>query len=646
MIFLRRISNSVRALFGQGLTPLNRVKTQITRLRTNNIFTQAGQNMKSMQGRLNYYTRLPQRYLGISSKSNGGKFADGKDDPDDPNSREDNAELHMQELGGNAEMLHWQQIRLRRGRDTVSPAQHTQVHLWDRMSGQHDIVHVGFGSGRTQVQHLVNGEMLLFTQAMPDKAKTENAIIVSTLSPDVKLNGQPLEGSTFLPHGSEMNVKGRRYHVDLQVNERLTPEAYVDAAWETNIGLVRRDNQDAIGLHQSDGLYLFAVADGVGSGYGGDKMSEFTINYLLSAFDLNHYKAVKWEDVLDKAVRNANTEIRNFLRTLQQHGGTTLTTLIIEGWTATILHVGDSRLYLMRNRILEQITPDHVAEIPADDASTSQIAETRLVLTKALGKADRIEPDLWTLQLQPGDRLLLCTDGITGRVPDEELSDILRDVSLRNVPHHLVTLSNERNNTDNASAVVLDILNERNSGKPWEAKSEPRVYVGGVGQLLQLKKIEKTGTEQQRKENKEVSDDDENGIGCGCVVLSLLLIALLALMLWGSGFPNTFLDADASVQAGQVELLEISSTPTVEITTDLVPTSTETISATLIIHTQEATVTAIRRPSVTPDSAQLIITLFPTQIPSVQMNIITIVTPTESLALEVTSTVRPANPPR
>src|SRR5690606_7279880 len=230
----------------------------------------------------------------------------------------------------------------------------------------------------------------------------------------------------------------------------------------------RRENEDAIGIYHSQDRYLFAIADGVGSGYGGDKMSEFTINYLLSAFDMNQNTDVLWEDVLSKATQHANLEVRNFLRNLKQHAGTTLTALVIEDWVATVLHVGDSRLYLLRNQILEQITQDHSEEIPVDNASTYDVVETRVVLAKAVGKADKIVPDIFKIELQAGDRLLLCTDGITSRIPDMELSDILSTKPIKNLANHLIALSNERHNTDNASAVVIDVMNTRSHTMSWD----------------------------------------------------------------------------------------------------------------------------------------------------------------------------------
>lgn len=638
MIFFRRISNSVSNFFRQGFSPLNQVKTQITRLRTNNIFTQMGQRFRMMQARFGYYADLPKRTLGISSK--GGGDDDSKNGSKDRDSLEESGELRGRELGGNVEMLHRQQMRRKQRRSTISSAQHTQVHLLDKTSGKHDILHIGFGSGRTEIQHVVNGETLIFAQATPDVAKTNNAILVSALSSDVRLNGQVLAGTEHLLQGSEMNIKGRRFHVDLQANSGFAAEAHVHTAWETDIGPARRENQDAIGIYKGQGAYLFAIADGVGSGYGGDKMSEYTINYLLSAFGLNYDKNIRWEDVLGKAVINANAEIRNFLRKLQQHAGTTLTALVIDGWTATILHVGDSRLYLLRNRLLEQLTEDHIDVVPFDDEETPDLLEIRQVLAKAVGKASHINPDLMTFQLQVGDRLLLCTDGITGQIPDDELSQVLYDVSLRDVPRHLVKLSNERKNTDNASVVAIDILNEQTPSTTWKAEAQERVYVGDVGHPVQLKKIKKTNVEQQSREKTD-NDDDENGLGCGCVVLSLLLVVSIVAMLWASGLLYTWLDSASVEQA--VEQVVVPS-QTQESGATSIPSEAENVSGTLTIQTQE-TADIVIIPSATFDSPPVTVTIAPPIVESGQVNI-EIVSPTALLSLDVTSTVRPTNPSR
>jgi protein phosphatase len=489
----------------------------------------------------------------------------------------------------------------------------------------------------------VNGETLIFAQAAPEISKSDHTILVSALSSGVKVNGQALDGTVVLPHGSEINIKGRRYRVDLQLSERLSAPAQIQAVWETDIGPARRENQDAIGIYHGDNnVYLFAVADGVGSGYSGDKMSAYTINYLLSAINLNHHKAIPWEEVLYQAIHNANTEIRNFLLNLQQHGGTTLTALVIEEWTATISHLGDSRLYLLRNKMLKQISQDHSEEIASDDISTLDKVETQFVLSKAIGKTNQVEPDLMTLKLQPDDRLLLCTDGITGRIADDELSQLLSDAPIINLARQLVQLSNQRNNTDNASAIVIDILDHQTRDMTWETKAQPRVYIGDSTHMIELKKIEKSAANKQVREETS-SDDDENGLGCSCLVLSFLIGCLILAILWGSGFLYESLGLDV---LSQNQVQESSQTPEIANTVTLIPRPTRNASEILTSPTVAALLTTEALSS-SPSALteQETVTVIPTSTGSEQISF-EIVSATALMQLEITSTVRPINPPR
>lgn len=633
MMFLQRISNSIRAMWRGALMPFSRVKTQFTQLRTNNMFTRTAQRFSIMRNRFGYYMDLPKRYLGISGKGQGQKTK--SDDKKDKARQEEDSgtSFRKYELGSNVEQMH-QRLRRKQRYSDVSVAQHTQIHLVDRTSGQQEILHLGFSSGRTKAQYTVNDEMLVFAQA-----QEENDILISSQSPDVKLNGHPLTRSTTLLQGSELNVRGRRYRVDLQVNERLGTDAFVHAVWDTDIGPVRRENEDAVGVYRDDDIYLFAVADGVGSGYSGDKMSAYAINYLLSAINLNHNKPVAWENVLYKASQNANIEVRNFLRKIQQHGGTTLTAFIMDGWVATILHVGDSRLYLLRNGILQQITQDHSEEIPSDDVETSDVVETQIRLSKAIGKTSYIEPDLMTLKLQPDDRLLLCTDGITGQIDDEELLQYLLDAPIRNLARELIEVSNERKNTDNASVVVIDILDHQTRDTEWEAKSKPRVYTGDSARLIELKKIEKSNLEKQSREQDKSSEDNENELGCSCLVLSLLITVLVLAVIWGSGFLYTWLDIETSSQRAE-QVREASPTADVVNTVTLIPRSTR--SETILT---EEVATIVLTPDAASVTEQIVATTAPNSTSLGQINI-EIVSPTMSVELGVTSTVRPTNPPR
>lgn len=636
MIFLRRFSNSIRTVINQGTRPFRNVGNQARRLRSNNIFTQGKRQLGSVQNRLKYYTRLPKKYLGISTKS--GKSAD--DDYEEKEREEHDASTdyaNIYALGSSAESLHKRQVVRRNRQKPAVMMQETQVYLLDKVSGQVEIIHLGMVSGQSQVEHVINGASVVFAQVPSDIENPDNMILVSPLSPNIKVNGQDLRETIFLPQGSELNINGRRFRVDLQSSAKLNPRAYVQAVWETNVGPVRRENEDAIGIYKSHDANLFAIADGVGSGYGGDKMSEFAINYLLSAFDLNYERDIAWDEVLSKAVQNANIEMRNFLRGLQQHAGTTLTAIVVEGWTATVLHVGDSRLYLLRNHVLEQVTQDHSEEVPVDDSTTHDVVETRVVLAKAVGKAERIDPDLLTLPLQAGDRLLLCTDGVTARIPDSELAEILTDTPSKTVAQHLINLTNERHTTDNSSVVVVDVLQQKTINSGWELSPKDRVFTGDDEHVFRYKKLEKISVKKTGTE--DTSDDDETGIGCGCVTLTLLILAFAFTILWGSGILSNWLE-DNSLNQTIEQVVAPSQAFNSENSQTEIPNTPVQLSGTLTINTSEAVIVS-PSPIITP----IIVTIAPSSTSSRNVAI-EIVSPTITQVAGETSTVRPTNPPR
>ncbi len=175
---------------------------------------------------------MPARYLGISTKRDKSR-EDEKEKQRDYDISSDYAKTYA--LGGTAERLHKKMTKRSRRQTPTAISSYTQIHLFDSMSGQREIIHLGFGSGRSQVQHMINGERLLFTQADPE-SETDHSVLFSATSPDIRVNGYPVEGTILLPQGSEINIDGRRFHVDLQTRDQLTESANIHADWGTDVG--------------------------------------------------------------------------------------------------------------------------------------------------------------------------------------------------------------------------------------------------------------------------------------------------------------------------------------------------------------------------------------------------------------------------
>jgi len=374
----------------------------------------------------------------------------------------------------------------------------TQIHLSERGTATRTVLHIGSATGASFCEFILN-------------PGTRQAIQLQFYLVDEVVHGAPLllrlasgprdttvtvDNAIAAPEapvrkGSVVSVNGRLFDVGLFAAGNLPAVTRVDAAWETNVGPVRDQNQDAIGIYQHPSAYMFTVADGVGGGFAGEEMSAFAVKYLLSVFQRNiAYEHFSWYDVYAKAFAYINAEVRNFITGAPSAGGTTLTSVFIRNWTVYVAHVGDSRVYHLRGQTFRQLTTDHNRELEREtrnrDGRPTKVRQT--ILQKAIGQRDDIDPDVETLALQPGDMLLLTTDGVTNNVSDDELYAMLTTKRLTDIPRDLVALTNERQNTDNASVIAINVLEEAYDRDVWVADPEDRVYVGGPAWYLKLQK--------------------------------------------------------------------------------------------------------------------------------------------------------------
>ncbi len=237
----------------------------------------------------------------------------------------------------------------------------------------------------------------------------------------------------------------------------------------TDVGLVRSNNQDQFLV--SPGLY--AVADGMGGHAAGEVASLTAIKALQAAFAASGEHSA---EALESAAKAANRAVWEQART--NRGmlgmGTTLVALAVvehgDGTNAlAVAHIGDSRLYLLREGALRQVTVDHslVQELVDDgQISPAQAAvhPQRHVLTRALGVEPTVEVDLIDVTPRHGDRYLLCSDGLPREAADEQIAAVLARFSdPSEAAKELVTLANERGGSDNITAVVVDVLANEDS---------------------------------------------------------------------------------------------------------------------------------------------------------------------------------------
>lgn len=231
----------------------------------------------------------------------------------------------------------------------------------------------------------------------------------------------------------------------------------------TDTGVVRSVNQDYFHVDEVTQQF-FVVADGMGGHAGGQEASR------IATETIRHYLQTHWNDsvpaknLLREALKAANQAILDDQDAHPERGdmGTTAVILIYrqeEWWCA---HVGDSRLYRLRDRQLEQITADHtwVGRAMRSGDITPEQAKThpwRHVLSQCLGRRELYEMDIQPLEVVAGDRVLICSDGLTEEVSDEEITAILgQEGPCEILAQTLINAAKKNGGSDNITVVVLE----------------------------------------------------------------------------------------------------------------------------------------------------------------------------------------------
>ena len=228
------------------------------------------------------------------------------------------------------------------------------------------------------------------------------------------------------------------------------------ATLRTDIGRLRRQNEDAAWFDESRAV--FAVADGMGGHLAGEVASRMAIEAVQRMAQDNACPGIA---ALREAVASAHETI---LAHAQDHiecagMGTTLSVLWLGENYAYIAHVGDSRIYRLREGSLTQITQDHslVEELVRAGLITREQARThprRNIITRALGTHGENEPDLLVTDVRDGDLFLLCTDGLTGMVTDGDIERVLRENDMETAADRLLALALDAGGRDNVTLIL------------------------------------------------------------------------------------------------------------------------------------------------------------------------------------------------
>lgn len=290
---------------------------------------------------------------------------------------------------------------------------------------------------------------------------------------------------------------------------------------KTDIGRVREGNEDSYFVDSP----MFAVADGMGGHLAGDVASATAVEVIReSSQSTDNIDAEALAEMLRAANRaiwekaGSDSNLRGM--------GTTCTLALLGDDTAQIAHVGDSRAYLFRDGSLKQVTQDHtlVGRLVREGKLRPEEAERhpqRSIITRALGVDEQVDVDLMSVELADGDRLLLCSDGLSAMISSSDIEEVLRaHEDPQSAAENLVEKANEAGGEDNITVVVIDVGRE---GDRVPAVSE---HVSDLGERSHTDPSADTG---YHKAVEAVEAGPESRRWLRAVIVTVVVIALLGI---------------------------------------------------------------------------------------------------------------------
>jgi PPM family protein phosphatase len=239
----------------------------------------------------------------------------------------------------------------------------------------------------------------------------------------------------------------------------------------SHVGKVRKANQDYYYASEKERYCLYIVADGMGGHNAGEVASYLAINSIVTWIDdniLELYRNIdlqehkKIEEYIKASIDFANTQVyQKALENTELFGmGTTITLALIIKNSLYIGHVGDSRAYMINSQRILQLTQDHslVAELFKNGSITIDEAANhpqRHLLTRAIGTEKQIIVDTWIYKLEKDDLILLCTDGLTNLIDNNEIFDIVISNNISSSCERLIEYANNKGGSDNITAILI-----------------------------------------------------------------------------------------------------------------------------------------------------------------------------------------------
>ena len=246
----------------------------------------------------------------------------------------------------------------------------------------------------------------------------------------------------------------------------------IAASGLTDPGRKRDHNEDSFLV--DEGLRLFVVADGMGGHAGGGTASRLAVETIRDRLSEARQSS---PEVFGDSAEPEDGKLLEFLRQAVEAAcaaifkaaqgdptlagmGTTVTAALIDGETAYLAHVGDSRCYLLRKGKIYQISEDHSLvneQLKAGAITTDEARHSRFknIITRSVGFEQEVLVDMMGLEVEPGDKMVLCCDGLSNLVQEHEILKIVDETPLEETPGKLVELANARGGDDNITVIVV-----------------------------------------------------------------------------------------------------------------------------------------------------------------------------------------------
>lgn len=232
----------------------------------------------------------------------------------------------------------------------------------------------------------------------------------------------------------------------------------------TDTGRVRTANQDYVyaSVEPVGSLpNLFVVADGMGGHQAGDYASRYIVENLVSYLQYTENSQIV--PLLREAILKVNTMLYHEAKEKPEFSGmgTTLVAAVADENTLYVANVGDSRLYLVRDRI-RQVTRDHsyveeLVSLGRLERGSKDYKDKKNIITRAVGTEDKLLVDFFEVGLEPGDYILMCSDGLSNLLEDAEMEEIIgSDLELQEKAEKLITVANDNGGKDNIAVVLVD----------------------------------------------------------------------------------------------------------------------------------------------------------------------------------------------